>query len=421
MVCPNVATFDDPDSLIIPLMLPSVSSSLWTPMLIDSGSSHCFIDLQYVTHHNIAMENITPVCLHLLDGSNTHIITLSVTMPLVFPTGETFSQDFLVAPLDPNCPLVLRHRWLHQHNPLIDWTHGLITFQISSSSTMPVPTGSFSPQAKACSTSSLTLVPPDSPPPSIALVNAVAFTRACMSPGSHSFTSSLKDICGFAAAPKAALDLSAIPEDYRDFTDVFSKAKANTLAEHRPYNLKIDLEDSAQPPPGCMYSLSPSELKSLREFVDEHLSLGFIRPSSSPHGAPILFIKKKDGSLHLCVDFRGLNHITRKDCYPLPLISDLLDSLGKARIYTKINLCHAYHLVRIHPRDEWKTSFRTCYGSFEWLVMPFGLTNAPAAFQRFVNDIFLDMLDVSVVVYLNNIIIYSDNPEDHKEHVHEVL
>ena len=342
-------------------------------------------------------------------------------MPVVFPTGETFSQDFLVAPLDPNCPLVLGHRWLRQHNPLIDWTRGLITFRTSSSSTMPAPTGSFSPQAKACSTSSPTSVLPDSPPPSIALVNTVAFTRACKLPGSCSFTLSLKDIRRFAAAPEAALDLSAIPEDYRDFADVFSKAKADTLAEHRPYNLKIDLEDGAQPPPGCVYSLSPSELKSLHEFIDEHLSIGFIRPSSSPHRAPILFVKKKDGSLRLCVDFRGLNHITRKDRYPLPLISDLLDSPGKACIYTKIDLRHAYHLVRIRPGDEWKTSFRTRYGSFEWLVMPFGLTNAPAAFQHFVNDIFSDMLNVSVVVYLDDILIYSDNPEDHKEHVCEVL
>ena len=166
-----------------------------------------------------------------------------------------------------------------------------------------------------------------------------------------------------------------------------------------------------------MYSLSPSELWTLREFLDEHLSLGFIRPTSSPHGAPVLFVKKKDGSLRLCVDFRGLNRITKKDRYPLPLISDLLDAPGKARIYTKIDLRHAYHLVRITPGDEWKTAFRTRYGSFEWLVMPFGLTNAPAAFQRFVNDIFADMLDVNVIVYLDDILIYSDNPEEHTKHV----
>ena len=227
-----------------------------------------------------------------------------------------------------------------------------------------------------------------------------------------------QDVFGHASASETTPpDLSDIPEEYRDFADVFSKSKVEKLAPHRSYDLKIELEEGAQPPPGQMYSLSPSELRTLCEFLDEHLSLSFIRPTSSPHGAPVLFVKKKDGSLRLCVDFCGLNRITKKDRYPLALISDLLDAPGKARIYTKIDLHHAYHLVRITPGDEWKTAFCTCYGSFEWLVMPFGLTNAPAAFQRFVNDIFADMLDINVIVYLDDICIYSDNPEEHTKHV----
>src|ERR1700678_154612 len=158
-----------------------------------------------------------------------------------------------------------------------------------------------------------------------------------------------------------------------------------------------------------MYSVSQSELQTLREFIDEHLRIGFIRHSSSPHGAPILFVHKKDGSLRLCVDYRGLNKITKKDRYPLPLVSDLLNTAGKARIYTSLDLRHAYHLVQVTEGDKWKTTFRTRYGSFEWLVMPFGLTNAPAAFQRFMNDIFSDLLDVTVIVSLDDILIFSDN------------
>ena len=144
---------------------------------------------------------------------------------------------------------------------------------------------------------------------------------------------------------------------------------------------------------------------------------GFIRPTHSPYGAPILFVKKKGGALHLCVDFRGLNKPTKKDCYPIPLTSDLLDSPKNACIYTKIDLHHAYHLVQIAKGDEWKTVFQTWYGSFEWLVMPFRLSNGPAAFQQFMNDIFTDMLDVCVVVYLDDILIYSDNIDTHKTHV----
>src|SRR5882672_7941763 len=139
-----------------------------------------------------------------------------------------------------------------------------------------------------------------------------------------------------------------------------------------------------------------------------------MEPRSSSFG-------KKDGSLQLCVDFRGLNRISKKDRYPLPLISDLLDAPRKARIYTKIDLRHAYHLVRVSPGDEWKTAFRTRYGSFEWLVMPEGLTNAPAAFQRFMNNIFADMIDVIVIIYLDDILIYSNNISEHKAHVQEVL
>jgi len=185
--------------------------------------------------------------------------------------------------------------------------------------------------------------------------------------------------------------------------------------------LKIELEEGTSPPLGTLYSLSPVELSALRTFIDENLNTGFIRPASSSHAAPVLFVKKKDGSLRLCVDFRGLNKITKKDCYPLPLISDLLDSPSRAKIYSKIDLRHAYHLVQIALGDEWKTAFRTRYGSYEWLVMPFGLTNAPAAFQRFVNTVFADMLDVCVVVYLDDILIYSEDMESHQQHVREVL
>src|SRR6266850_4379522 len=125
-------------------------------------------------------------------------------------------------------------------------------------------------------------------------------------------------------------------------------------------------------------------------------------------GLPHTIHQKKDGSLCLCIDYQALNKVTQKDRYPLPLICDLLDSLGLVRIYTKIDLKHAYHLVWITNGDESKTTFCTCYGSFKWMVMPFRLSNAPVAFQHFMNNIFSDMLDVYVVVYLDNILIYSN-------------
>src|ERR1700731_4041790 len=121
-------------------------------------------------------------------------------------------------------------------------------------------------------------------------------------------------------------------------TLIFSKKKADTLTLHQPYDLKINLVEGAEPPPGVVYSLLQSELCKLHEFLDEHLHIRYICPSHSPHRAPVLFVWKKNGNLHLCVDFRGLNKVTKKDRYPLPLTKDLLDVPGKAKIYTKLNL-----------------------------------------------------------------------------------
>jgi hypothetical protein len=267
--------------------------------------------------------------------------------------------------------------------------------------------------------------------PAVSLIGAAAFKWECSAEGSVVYTLSTSDVSarsasGTSTAPKespaAPTDpLAGLPEEYQDFSDVFSEARSKHLAPHRPYDLKIELEEGTVPRLGPVYSLSPPELKSLRNFIDKHLSLKFIQPSTSPFGALVLFVKKKDGSLRLCVDYCALNKTTKKDRYPLPLIGDLLDVPRKAKLYTKLDLRHAYHLVRIAEGDKPKTAFRTRYGSFEWNVIPFGLTNAPATFQRFINDIFADLIDVSVVCYLDDILIYSRNEEDHKRDVREVL
>src|SRR6266436_1228991 len=181
------------------------------------------------------------------------------------------------------------------------------------------------------------------------------------------FHTSLDQLKAKAASTAQPEDpLSGVPQEYHKFCDVFSGEKANVLAPHRLYDLKINLEEGAKPFHRPIYSLSPLELTALREFLEENVRNGFICPSKSLWGSPVLFVKKKDGSLCLCIDFRTLNRVTEKDCYPLPLIPDLLNSPGPARIYSKIDLKHAYHLVRIAEGDEPKTAFCTHYGSFEW-------------------------------------------------------
>ena len=167
--------------------------------------------------------------------------------------------------------------------------------------------------------------------------------------------------------------------------------------------------------------MAPAELKELKEQLQEVVDKGFIRPSTSPWGAPVLFVRKKDGSLRLCIDYRQLNKVTTKNKYPLPRIDDLFDQLAGASCFSKIDLRSGYHQLKISEEDVPKTAFRTRYGHYEFLVMPFGLTNAPAAFMDLMNRVFSQYLDHFVIVFIDDILVYSRNAEEHAHHLRLVL
>ena len=207
----------------------------------------------------------------------------------------------------------------------------------------------------------------------------------------------------------------------RMFADVFPADLPSELPPRRDVDHRIELEQGASPPSRPTYRLSPSELDVLRKQLDDLMAHKFIQPSQSPYGAPVLFVKKKDGELRMCVDYRALNKITIKNKYPLPRIDELLDRLHGARWFSKIDLRSGYHQVRIHPDDVAKTAFRTRYGHFEFLVLPFGLTNAPATFMHLMQQIFRPHLDSFVIVFLDDILIYSKTLDEHKTHVETVL
>jgi transposase InsO family protein len=210
-----------------------------------------------------------------------------------------------------------------------------------------------------------------------------------------------------------------LPEELKAFADVFEEKAAALLPQHK--NSDHAIETTAEPPHYPIYSMSVRELEVLRGYLREAQANGWIRPSVSPAGAPVLFVPKKNGELRLCVDYRGLNKITVKNRYPLPLISEILDRLSGSVIFTKLDLKNAYYRIRIKEGDEWKTAFRTRYGHFEYLVMPFGLANAPASFQAYINTAMGDYVDTICVVYLDDILIYSKDRETHVRDVCAVL
>ncbi|GAA0171836.1 hypothetical protein LIER_41232 [Lithospermum erythrorhizon] len=190
----------------------------------------------------------------------------------------------------------------------------------------------------------------------------------------------------------------------REYTDVFPE-ELSGIPPEREVKFKIDLLPGTSPISMAPYRMAPAELKELKTQLQDLLDKGFIRPSISPWGAPVLFVKKKDGTLRLCIDFRQLNKVTIRNRYPLPKIEYLFDQLRGARIFSKIDLRSGYHQLKIKDEDVPKSAFRTRYGHYEFLVMPFGLTNAPAAFMDLMNRVFRPCLDKFVVVFIDDIFV----------------
>ena len=294
-----------------------------TNALVDSGADkslvsqhfiHSFNIIPQTLTHNLHFENIegSP----LSSGSITHYVILTLKHDSLI-----FSHTFYVLP-SLVTPMVFGIDWLVKFNPIINWATLAITMQQPS---VPV----------ICSGTAHTI------------------NEDILDPVS---CNDLEDIV-VPEEPEQATESALIPKAYRQFASVFSSKLANLLPHHRKFDIGIDIRDDAKIPWGPIYPLSDPELKTLRIYLDEQLAKGFIRPSKSPAGAPIFFVKKKSGKLRPVVDYRGLNSVTIKNRYPLPLINEMLHRFSKAKIYTKIDLRGAYNLVRIRKGDEWKTAF----------------------------------------------------------------
>jgi hypothetical protein len=206
----------------------------------------------------------------------------------------------------------------------------------------------------------------------------------------------------------------------KDFLDVFPEESPGMPLD-REVEFVIDLLPGTTLTSKRSYEMSVEDLKELKNKLTELQEVGYIWPSSSPWGAPVLFVQKKDGSQRMCVDYRSLNDVNVKNKYPLPRIEDLFDQMRGARVFSKIDLRSGYHHMKIRPSDIPKTTFSTRYGLYEFTVMSFGLTNTPSYFMNLMNKVFMEYLDRFVVVFIDDILIYSNSESEHEEHLRLVL
>ena len=247
----------------------------------------------------------------------------------------------------------------------------------------------------------------------ICMVGAALITCLAQRKNHQLFVTSLKDIEKALAPQEAVNILAKLLREYHEFATLFSWEESNKLPSHRLYDHIIPLLSDKKSPKDSLYNMSRDELLVLQKYLKEHLFKGFIWVSSSSAAFSVIFVKKPEEGLHLCVDYCSLNNLTVKNRYPLPLIRETLNLLTLSVIFTKLDIIAAFNKLQMAEEKEWKTAMRICYGLFEYLVMSFELCEASSFFQSYINDILWDCLNIFVTAYIDDILIYSKNRKDH--------
>ena len=351
-------------------------------VMIDSGATGNFCDIRFANEVGIqAIPKKRYEAVRAVDGTNLSSGPIvNHTEPVEIITQEGHREILQFNLIDaPQFQLILGLPWLTEHNPLIDWSARTITY------------------------------------------NSDFCKESCFKEEKEHKEISQANYLSEGGMAICTIHTAEIPLEYAEYSDVFSEMEAENLPPHRSYDCKIELEPGANLPCSRIYALTEKENEHLKDYLQKYLANGFIRPSQSPVSSPLFFVPKREGDLRTCIDYRAINRITVKNRYPLPLISVLLDQVKGAQIYTKLDLRGAYHLIRVREGDEWKTAFKTRFGLYEYQVMPYGLCNAPAAFQHFINDVLCEFIDKCVIVYIDDILIYSNNQEEHPKQVRKVL
>jgi hypothetical protein len=381
-------------ALVLQVEISSPTGTRKVRTLLDSGAQMSFISHLLVAELQLPNEQAA-VRVRTIGGQplkvyGTHHADTVVTDELG-TTKKTKHRYLAVEVVDYD--LILGIDWLREVNPDIDWS--TLTWHLRDAGEPQVSMVSFKQLMKEAKNATVGML----------WIQPVV-------PGQE--TTVGVTLAGLMREPE-------LPPQFRKFASVFGDPSEDPFETGTKTRHSIPLEEGKTAPYGPIYPLSAKELRVLREYLESAMAKGWIQPSESPAGAPILFVPKSDGSLRLCVDYRGLNRVTKKNRYPLPLIPEILDRLVGAKVYTKLDLRDAYHRIRIAEEDRWKTAFRTRYGHFEYLVMPFGLTNAPASFQAYINEALRGLLDEICVAFMDDILIFSPDKDAHETHVNLVL
>ncbi|KAL0559551.1 hypothetical protein IC582_004165 [Cucumis melo] len=360
-------------------------------VLFDSGSSHSFISSAFVSHARLEVEPLHHVLSVSTPSGECMLSKEKVKACQIEIAGHVIEVTLIVLDML-DFDVILGMDWLAANHASIDCSRKEVTFN-------PPSMASF--KFKGGGSKSLPQV-----------ISAIRASKL-LSQGTWGILASVVD------TREVDVSLSSEPV-VRDYPDVFPEELPG-LPPHREVEFAIELEPGTVPISRAPYRMAPAELKELKVQLQELLDKGLIRPSVSPWGAPVLFVKKKDGSMRLCIDYRELNKVTVKNRYPLPRIDDLFDQLQGATVFSKIDLRSGYHQPRIKDEDVPRTTFRSRYGHYEFIVMSFGLTNAPAVFMDLMNRVFREFLDTFVIVFIDDILIYSKTEAEHEEHLRMVL
>ena len=332
--------------LLISVQISHSTGPVQVRGLIDCGATWNFVSQDLVTRHSFSVTGSRPQGAKTIDGTPLRIYrshTLQVRT-VDIDNRESIEDETVYGADMYGIDLILDLPWLYSVNPDVDWRKQEWRLRENlNAEPISIVSGSRD-VGKMITAPSRSELQPD-----ICLIDAVKFADLAFVENAQTFIVKIDDLCADGMLAGVVID-NEIPSQFSEFEDVFSEQKANTLAEHGPQDHAIDI-NGREPPFGPIYNLSVTELEVLRKYIDEHLEKGFITPSISPARAPILFVKKLDGSLRLCVDYPIKNR------YPLPLISEALDRLSRAKIFTKLDIRAAYNQIRIRKGDEWKTAF----------------------------------------------------------------